>query len=69
VRPKISAWSDSERKEADPRLPTTYSSPPTSRVMSSPDAKRMVTVAVPASLEDTLTISALGRPSYNDQSR
>ena len=69
VPPRISFWRDSERKDADPLLPTTYSNPPTSRVISSPDVKRMVIVAVPLFFEDTLTISAFGRPSYNDQSR
>jgi hypothetical protein len=55
---------ESERKSRVPRRPTTYARPPTSRVISSPESRRMVTCALPVLSETELCrIWALGRPS------
>ena len=70
VGDSISACREGERKSIVPRRPTTYSRPPTSWVLDSPDVRRMVIVAVPVDGEvDTPVISALGKPSYSVQSR
>jgi hypothetical protein len=52
------------RKSREPLLPTTYSKPPTVRLIVSPDARRILTVAeILSSGHDTDSTSALASPS------